>query len=99
VIGLDGPASRVIVPARFLDLRLEAGTFIEVEVLSDPPGVLEDLRREGVLLLRYIAGLFQERQINVGFDVALGAGIAVPVPGPPKSPAFSIIRISVIPTS
>src|SRR6202035_2341416 len=87
-IGLDGPASGVIVPARFLDLRLEAGALIEVEVLSDPLGVLEDLRREGVLLLRYIAGLFEQRQIDVGFDIALGAGIAVPVPGPAEIPSL-----------
>ena len=37
--------------------------------------------REGVLLLRDVAGLLQQRQVDVALDVALRAGIAVPVPG------------------
>ena len=71
-----------------LTLRLEAGLLVEVEVLADPLGVLKDLRREGVSFLRDVAGLFEQRQIEVGFDVTLGAGIAVPVPGPAKIPGL-----------
>ncbi len=40
-----------------------------------------DLRRERVLLLRHVAEFFEQRQIAVRLDVALRAGIAVPVPG------------------
>src|SRR5437762_4549936 len=87
-IGADRPAPFLIVPAHPFDLRLEAGSLVEVEMLPDPLGMLEDLRCEGVLFLRDIAGLFEQRQIHVGFDVTLGAGIAVPVPGPAKIPGL-----------
>ena len=40
----------------------------------------EDFRREAVLFLRDVAGLFKQRQVDVGLDVALGARIAVPIP-------------------
>src|SRR5262249_39938064 len=86
--GLDDPARGGVVPARLRDLRLEAGVLVEVEVLADPLGMLEDLGREGVLFLRYVPRLFQERQIDVGLDVALGAGIAVPVPGSTEIPCL-----------
>src|ERR1700691_2078992 len=36
---------------------------------------------EGVLLLRDVAGLLEQRQIDVCLDIALRARIAVPVPG------------------
>ena len=57
-------------------------------MLADPLGVLKDLRGKGVLLLGHVAGLFEQRQIHVGFNIALGAGIAVPVPGAAKVAAF-----------
>ena len=40
-----------------------------------------DLVGEAVLLLRQVAGLLQQGEVDVALDVALGAGIAVPVPG------------------
>src|SRR5438552_16176655 len=84
----DRPAPCFLIPARLFDLGLEAGPRVEVEVLPDPLRMRKDLRREGVLLLGDVAGLFEERQIHVGFDVTLRAGIAVPVPGPAKIPRF-----------
>src|SRR3984893_11348690 len=87
-VSADRPAAGFIVPACLFDLRLEAGPPVKVEVLPDPLGVLENLGREGVLLLRDISGLFEQRQVNVGFNVALGARIAVPVPGPAKIAAL-----------
>ena len=48
---------------------------------ADPLGVLEDLGDEGVLLLRHVAELLEQRQVAVRLDVALRAGVAVPVPG------------------
>src|SRR4051794_22636875 len=68
------PASCLLVPTRLLDLRLEAGFLVEMEVLADPLGMGKDLRREGVPFLRDVAGLFQQGQIEVAFDVTLGAG-------------------------
>src|SRR5689334_15409408 len=87
-IGRDCPAFLFVVPARILDLRLEARVLIEVEMLSDPLCVLENLGCKRVLLLGHIPGLFEEWQINVGFDVALSAGVAIPVPGTAKIPSF-----------
>src|SRR5271155_6257357 len=80
-IGRDYPARRVLVPAQFRHPRLETCVVVEVVMLCDTPRVLVDLGREGVLLLRHVAELFDQRQIAVAFDVALGARIAVPVPG------------------
>ncbi len=54
--------------------------FVEVELLSDSARMVPDLVRAGVLLLGDIAGLLQQRQIDVGLNIALRAGIPVPVP-------------------
>ena len=53
-------------------------------MLADPLGVGKDFRGEGVAFLRDVAGLLQQGQIEIAFDVTLSAGIAVPVPGPAK---------------
>src|SRR5580692_7405280 len=50
-------------------------------MLSNAPRMFIDLRCEGVLLLRHVAELFDQRQIAVAFNIALGAGITIPVPG------------------
>src|SRR5713101_7842089 len=76
-IGRDRPASGFLVPARLLDLRLEASLLVEIEMLGDPLGMGEDLRLERVSFLRDIAGLFQQGQIEVAFNVTLGTRIAV----------------------
>ena len=60
---------------------MEERELIKAEVLPNPAGVLEDLRSKGIFLLRHVARFFQERQVAVGFDIALGAGVTVPVPG------------------
>ena len=73
-IGSNRPTPRLIVPTRLLDPGLEAGFLVKMEVLPDPLGMGENLRREGVSFLRDIAGLFQERQIKIALDVALSAG-------------------------
>ena len=83
-IGGNRPASVLVVPARLPDLGLEAGPLVEVEVLADPLGVLKNFRRKGVFFLRHVAGLFEQGQIDVGLNVTLRAGVAVPIPGPAK---------------
>ncbi len=44
-------------------------------------GVVEDLGAVGVLLARHVPGLLEQRQVHERCGVALGAGIAVPIPG------------------
>ena len=48
---------------------------------SDRLAVREDLGGLGVLLLRHVADLFEQRQVHVRLDVARCARVAVPVPG------------------
>ena len=79
-IGFDDPAQRLFVPVQRGDLGLEAGVAVQVVLLADGAGVGEDLRREAVLLFRHVAEFLDQRQIDVGLDVALRAGVAVPVP-------------------
>ena len=50
-------------------------------MLADATRMRADLVAEAVLLLGDVAGLFQQRQVDVAFDVALSAGISIPVPG------------------
>ncbi len=59
----------------------EHGVVVQVEVAADAAGVFEDLGGVGVLLARHVAGLFEQRQVDERGGVALGAGVAVPVPG------------------
>ena len=72
---------RVVVPRDGRDLGREAGALVQVEVPGDATAVLEDLRCAGVLLARDVAGLLQQREVDVGLDVALCARVPVPVPG------------------
>ncbi len=55
---------------------------------GDAPAVLENLWTVRVLLRRDVARLLEQWQIDVGLDVALGAGITIPVPGSPDVSAF-----------
>jgi hypothetical protein len=50
-------------------------------MLGDAAAVGEDFPALGVLLGRDIAELFQQRHVNVRFDVAGDSRIAIPVPG------------------
>jgi hypothetical protein len=63
---------------------LEKRLRIEIEVTPDPLAVLENLNACGISLGGHVARLFKIREIQVGFDVASDARIAVPVPGPAK---------------
>ena len=70
-----------VVPAHLGDLGLETRVAVQVEVSADRLAVGEDLGRLGVLLLRHVADLLEQRQVHVRLDVARSAGVAVPVPG------------------
>ena len=87
-VGLDDPARLGLVPAHAVHLGLEAGVVVEPVVAADPLAVGQDLRRVTVLLLRDVAELLQQRQIDVRLDVALRAGVSVPVPRSTEVAAF-----------
>ena len=55
---------------------------------ADGAAVLENLWCVGVLFLRHVAELFEQRQIDIGLHITLRAGVAVPVPGAAKVAAF-----------
>ncbi len=80
-IGLDDPARALLVPAQRLHLCLETRVAIEIELLADGTAVLEDLRRARIFLDWHVADLFEQRQVDVGLDIAGRARIAVPIPG------------------
>src|SRR5579872_4023085 len=87
-VGGDQPSVLVLQPAHRADLGLEAGQPIEIECLADPARMRTDLVAETVFFLRDVAGLFQQRQVDVAFDVALRAWISIPVPGAAEVAAF-----------
>ncbi len=80
-VGLDQPARLLLLPCHPRDDGLKQRALIEAEVTADAAGVLVDLRRPRVFAHRYVAGLFQERQVDVALGIARRAGITIPVPG------------------
>ena len=80
-IGLDDPAAGGLVPGRPLDRGVEQAVLVEAELLGQALAVLKNLEARRELHRRDVAGLFEQRQVAVGFHVAGDARIAVPVPG------------------
>src|SRR6516162_788119 len=78
-VGGNQPSVLVLQPAHLADLALEAGQTIEVEVFANATRMRTDLVAEAVLLLG-VAGFFQQREVDVAFDVPLSAWISIPVP-------------------
>ena len=79
-VGADDPSRVVVVPGEVGDLGVEQGVVVEAELLADALAVLEDLGRVRVLLRRHVARLLEEGHVDEAGGVALGAGVAVPVP-------------------
>ncbi len=79
-IGAEHPAPALLVPVDGLHRGLEQRVVVQVPLAPDAAQVLEDLLAAGVLLRRDVAGLLQQRQVDVGLHVAAHAGVAVPVP-------------------
>jgi hypothetical protein len=77
----DDPARFVFIPPQPRDLGLEADVAVEVELLGDGPGMVEDLLPAAVLLPGDVVELLEQRQVHVRLDVARHARIAVPIPG------------------
>ena len=80
-IGVDHPALGCVVPFEVLHLGVEQRVVVEAELAADAPALREDFGRVGVLLARPVPGLLEQRHVDHRGRVALGAGIAVPVPG------------------
>ncbi len=80
-IGLDQPASIALLPRHLRDDCLKQRTLVETEVTADAAGVFVDLGSPRIFAHRHVAGLFQQRQIDVALGVASRTGIAIPVPG------------------
>ena len=80
-VGLHGPPAVLVTPPHGGDLGTEHGPVKQVEVVGDALGMGQDFRGVGVALGRDDPELFEERQVDIGLDVALGAGVLVPVPG------------------
>ena len=76
-----GPGQSLVIPHRSGDVGLEQRLGVEVEAAGEELRVLEDLRRAGISLGRHEADLFEEREVDVGLDVAHATRVAVPVPG------------------
>src|SRR6476620_12640403 len=87
-VGGDEPSVLILQPAHLADLGLEAGQAIEVEVLANATRMRTDLVAEAIFFLGDVTGLFQQRQVDVAFDVALSAGISIPVPSATEVAAF-----------
>ena len=80
-IGVNLPAPMILVPVQAGDFCAQKGIAVKVVVAGDTAGMLKNLRRAGILLHRHVAGLFQQRQVDIALDIARSARIAVPVPG------------------
>ena len=80
-VGADHPSRSIPVPREVRHPGVEERPVVEPELPPDPPAVLEDLRPMRVLLGRHVPRLLEERHVDEGGRVALGARVAVPVPG------------------
>src|SRR5215831_13958115 len=80
-VGPYDPTRPGVVPRQIRHLGVEQGVVVQAELLADALAVFEDLWPVNVLLARHVAGLLQQRQVDHGRGVALGARVAVPVPG------------------
>src|SRR5262249_24219366 len=87
-IGLDDPASRVLVPARRLNRSVKQAVIVEPEMLRHSLAVFEDLKARSEFHRWDVTGLIQQRQVAVGFDIAGDTGIAIPIPGAADVAAF-----------
>ena len=57
-------------------------------MFTNSAAVFDDLFGVRVFLFGYVAEFFEQREVTIRFDVALGARIAIPVPGATKVATF-----------
>ena len=80
-IGRHDPARRSFVPARVLRFRLEQRLLVEFVMAADAARMLEQFRRLRVFRRRQVAGLLEQRHVDIALGIAGRARITVPVPG------------------
>src|SRR5690606_20853381 len=79
-VGVNDPAGGIVIPAHLRHFGLEERIIIKAEMAADGTAVLENLGGLRVFLDRHVADFLEKRQIDIGFNIAGGTGIAVPVP-------------------
>ena len=79
-VGFHRPAVFGFVPGALRHLRLEKRALVKAKAAADALRMLENLMPKGIFLFGHISGLLQQRKVDIGLDVALRAGIAIPVP-------------------
>src|SRR5262249_46760093 len=87
-VGLDQPFAFVLDPPCAGDGGLKACLLLKAVVLADLSTELERLRRIRIAMLRSVVEFLKQRQVDVRLDIALRAGIAVPIPGHPEVAAI-----------
>jgi hypothetical protein len=87
-VGGDQPSVFILQPAHLADLGLKAGQATQIELLANPTRMRTDLVAETIFFLGNVTCLFQQRQVDVTFDVALCTWIPIPIPGASKVAAF-----------
>ena len=87
-VGGDGPALILLAPSHALYFGLKAGVLVQVEGFANGSAVGQDFRGVGVFFLGNEIKFFTKGEVNVGLNVAGGAGITVPVPGAAKVTTF-----------
>ena len=81
MVGTDDPAADRLVPLHGGHRGLEDRALVQIVVPANRARVFEDLRLVCELVVRDVAELLAERQVDVRLRIAGSARIAVPVPG------------------
>ena len=76
----DEPAARRLIPRQRFDERLQQRFVIKPKALRDRACIGEDLRPARIFERRDVAHVFEHWHVDIGFDVARSARVAVPVP-------------------
>ena len=54
---------------------------VQAKMLGDALRVLADLARLGIALFGHVTGFFQQRKVNIGFDITGRTRVTIPIPG------------------
>src|SRR5690606_40964587 len=83
-IGRKRPTRSHVVPDHAIDRGPKHRLVVKTIFAADLLRIIEDLAAGRIFLARHAPQFFEQRDIDVGFDVAMHAGIAVPIPGTPE---------------
>ena len=82
------PSSQLFIPICRCHQGLHQGAFVQAIGLGNNVAVLKSFRSICILLLRHKSRFLQQREIDIGFNIAGGTWISVPIPSPAKVSAF-----------